>query len=135
VLVGARTPLVAYNAELGTDDVEVARSIAASVRESNGGMRGVQAIGLKLPAADRVQVSMNILDLTHAPLHEVVGRVRDEARVRGTEVVGGELVGLVPASVLHAASEAGTVIHGIDESRVLEDVLSSRLAEWPGRPS
>jgi glutamate formiminotransferase len=129
VLVGARTPLVAYNVELATDDVAVARAVAASVRASGGGMPGVQAIGLLLPESGRVQVSMNVIDVDAAPLHEVVRRVRDEAAARGVEVRAGELVGLVPAAVMRAAVAAGADIPGVDESRVLENVLSSRLAE------
>ena len=129
VLVGARAPLVAYNVELATDDVAVARTVAAAVRASGGGMPGVQAIGLLLPESGRVQVSMNVIDVEQAPLHEVVRRVRDEAATRGIEVRGGELVGLVPASVTRAAAAAGVAIAGVDESRVLENVLRSRLAE------
>ena len=129
VLVGARAPLVAYNLELATDDVTIARAVAAAVRASSGGMPGVQAIGLLLPESGRVQVSMNVIDIDAAPLHEVVLRVRDEAAARGVAVLEGELVGLVPASVLRAAEAAGADIPGVDESRVLENVLSSRLAE------
>jgi len=123
VLVGARRPLVAYNVDLATDDVDVARGIAVAVRESNGGMPGVQAIGLRLPRSGRVQVSMNVLDLERSPLHEVVKRVREEAAGRGLRVTGGELVGLVPAEVLEAATAAGAHIAGVDESRVLERLL------------
>ena len=127
VLVGARPPLVAYNLDLGTDDVEVARWIAAAVRESGGGLTGVQAIGLHLPRAGRVQVSMNVLDLERSPLHEVVERVRREAAARGVEVVAGELVGLVPEQVVHAADAAGAFVPGLDESRVLERLLAASL--------
>jgi glutamate formiminotransferase len=126
-LVGARPPLVAYNLDLGTDDVEVARWIAAAVRETGGGLAGVQAIGLLLPRAGRVQVSMNILDLERSPLHEVVERVRREAAVRGVEVVDGELVGLVPEQVVRAADAAGVFVPGLDESRVFERVLAASL--------
>ena len=123
VLVGARRPLVAYNVDLATDDVDVARAIAAAVRESDGGMPGVQAIGLLLPRSGRVQVSMNVLDLERSPLHEVVERVREEAALRGLCIGGGELVGLVPAQVLEAATAAGAHIPGVDESRMLERLL------------
>ena len=124
VLVGARPPLVAYNVLLATGDVEPARDIAAAVRESGGGLPGVQAIGLRLESSGRVQVSMNVLDLERSPLHEVVARVREEAYERGVEVVGGELVGLVPGLVLAAAVAAGVDVPGVDESRVLERVLA-----------
>ncbi len=125
VLVGARQPLIAYNVILETDHVAVAREVAAAVRESGGGMTGVQAIGLRLPSSGLVQVSVNVVDIEQAPLHEVVERVRVEATSRGVVVRGGELVGLVPASVLQAALEAGVELPGIDESRVLERALRS----------
>jgi glutamate formiminotransferase len=128
-LVGARTPLVAYNVVLSTDDVEVAREIARAVRGSSGGIPGVQAIGLLLPEAAQVQVSLNVVDLERALLHEVLERVRSEAAARNVEVATGELVGLVPASVLAAANAANVVIPDVDASRVLENVLASRLAE------
>jgi glutamate formiminotransferase len=76
-----------------------------------------------------VQVSMNVIDLEAAPLHEVVDRVRDEARARGAEVSGGELVGLIPERVVAAANAAGVELPGVDESQILERRLASRLAE------
>jgi glutamate formiminotransferase len=119
-LVGSRKPLVAYNVDLSTGDLAVAQAIAAAVRESSGGLPGVQAIGLRLPRAGRVQVSMNVLDLERSPLHEVVAAVAREAAGRRVGIRGGELVGLVPASVLEAAAEAGIELDGVDESQVLE---------------
>ena len=129
VLVGARHALVAYNLELATSDVSVAEAVAVAVRGSSGGMPGVQAIGLDLAASGRVQLSMNVIDLETAPLHEVVARVRDEARDRGAEVSGGELVGLIPERVVAAANAAGVELPGVDESQILERRLASRLAE------
>ncbi len=105
-LVGVRAPLVAFNVELATSDVEVARAIAAAVRAAGGGLPGVQAIGLLLTRTGNAQVSMNIVDVDATPLHVVVERVRDEAARRGVEVVGGELVGLVPARVVLDAAGA-----------------------------
>jgi glutamate formiminotransferase len=109
VLVGARAPLAAFNLLLEPADEATARSVAAAVRASSGGMEGVQAIGLLLPSSGRAQVSMNVIDLDAAPLHEVVARVRDEAGARGARVVEGELVGLLPARVVLAAAEAAGV--------------------------
>ena len=120
VLVGARRPLVAYNVELETNDLAVAKAVAAAVRESSGGLPGVQAIGLELPRSGRIQVSMNIVDIEGTPLHEAVAAVAREARARGVEPGPGELVGLVPAAVLTAAEEAGVEVDGVDETRVLE---------------
>jgi glutamate formiminotransferase len=124
VLVGARGPLVAYNLVLDTDDLAVAREIAATVRGSSGGLPGVQALGLPLPRVGRVQVSMNVLDLERSPLHEVVERVTAEAAARGTAIAEGELVGLVPERVLAAARAAGVELEGVDDSRVLERRLA-----------
>ena len=135
VLVGARVQLVAYNVELDTDDVGVARAVAEAVRESSGGMPGVQAIGLRLPRTGRVQVSMNVIDVDGAPLHEVVERVRREAQARGVEVAGGEVVGLMPERVVADAEDAGVELPGVDASRALEPAVRSRLAEWPGPSS
>jgi len=135
VLVGARHALVAYNLDLTTEDARIAQAVAASVRESSGGMRGVQAIGLRLAGSGRTQVSMNVIDVDVAPLHEVVERVRREAGARGVSVSGGELVGLVPERVVAAAASAGAELPGVDASQVLETVLRSRLAEWPTRSS
>jgi glutamate formiminotransferase len=72
---------------------------------------------------------MNVIDVELAPLHEVVLRVRTEAEARGVEVVSGELVGLIPEQVVDAADAAGIELPGVDESRILERVLRSRLAE------
>jgi glutamate formiminotransferase len=129
VLVGARQALIAYNLDLTTDDLEVAQAVAVAVRGSSGGMPGVQAIGLRLPESSRTQVSMNVIDVDAAPLHEVVQRVRAEARARGADVLAGELVGLVPERVVAAARAAGADLPGIHDSRILERVLASRLAE------
>ena len=88
VLVAARPPLVAFNLDLATDDVEVARGIAARVRESGGGFAGVRAIGLYLPSRGRAQVSMNVHDPYAVPLAELVAAVRAEAEVAEAELVG-----------------------------------------------
>jgi len=135
VLLGARAPLVAYNLLLDTADVAVAREVAAAVRESGGGMPGLQAIGLRLASSGRAQVSMNVIDIARAPLHEVVERVRREAAARGAGIAAGELVGLVPERVLRAAREAGVEIPGVDESHVLETAVGNTLDWWPGRSS
>jgi glutamate formiminotransferase len=120
VLVGARRPLIALNVTLSTRDVEVAREIAAIVRERDGGFPGVRALGLELPRAGLVQVSMNVEDWEAAALHEIVARIADEAAARGVEVEGSELVGLMPAGAAAAAAGALLRIDGFDVSHVLE---------------
>jgi glutamate formiminotransferase len=120
VLVGARRPLIAFNVNLASDDVEVARAIAAVVRESGGGFPGVRALGLDLPRAGVVQVSMNVEDWEAAALHEIVARIVEEASARRVDVIGSELVGLMPAGAAAAAAGALLRIDGFDASRVLE---------------
>ena len=103
-LVGARGPLVAFNVELATPDVEVARAVASVVRASGGGLPGVQAIGLALAHTGTTQVSTNVIDVGVASLHALVERIRLEAGSRGAHVLRGELVGLVPARVVQRAA-------------------------------
>jgi glutamate formiminotransferase len=119
VLVGARRPLIAFNVNL-RGSREAAREVAASVRERDGGFPGVRALGLELLAAGLVQVSMNVEDYEAVALHEIVERIREEAKARGAEVVGSELVGLMPAGAALAAAGAMLGIDGFDASRVLE---------------
>jgi glutamate formiminotransferase len=126
VIVGARRPLIAFNVNLATEDVEIARAIAAVVREKGGGFPGVRALGLFLPRAGRAQVSMNVEDYEAAALHEIVHRVEEEARARGVEVAGAELVGLMPAGAAAAAAGAMLRIEGFSPSRVLELRLLER---------
>jgi glutamate formiminotransferase len=120
VLVGVRRPLVAFNVNLRTDDVAAAKEIAALVRERDGGCSGVRALGLDLPRAGLVQVSMNVTDWQAAPLHEIVGRIAAEAEARGIEVEGSELVGLMPAGPAVEAAGKLLRLDGFDASRVLE---------------
>jgi glutamate formiminotransferase/glutamate formiminotransferase/formiminotetrahydrofolate cyclodeaminase len=119
VLVGARRPLIAFNVNL-RGSLEAAREIAALVRERGGGFPGVRALGLDLPRAGLVQVSMNVEDFETAALHEIVARVEEEAAERGAKVVGSELVGLMPAAAAVAAAGATLRIDGFDASHVLE---------------
>ena len=119
VIVGARRPLIAFNVNL-RGDLEAARAVAAVVRETGGGFPGVRALGLDLPRAGVVQVSMNVEDWEAAALHEIVARIEAEAEARGAKVVGSELVGLMPAGAAAAAAGAMLRIDGFDESHVLE---------------
>jgi glutamate formiminotransferase len=120
VIVGARRPLIAFNVNLATNDVEVARAIASAVRERDGGFPGVRALGLSLPRAGHVQVSMNVEDWEAAALADVVSLIEAEALARAVEVSGAELVGLMPAGAAAAAAGAVLRIEGFDASRLLE---------------
>jgi glutamate formiminotransferase len=126
VIVGARRPLIAFNVNLATDDVDVAREIADVVREHGGGFPGVRALGLYLPHAGRAQVSMNVEDYEAAALHDIVARVESEARKRGVDVAGAELVGLMPAGAAVAAAGPALRIDGFAPEHVLELRLMRR---------
>jgi glutamate formiminotransferase len=90
------------------------------VRERDGGFPGVRALGLSLPRAGRVQVSLNVEDWRASPLHEVVAAVQREATARGLGVTGSELVGLLPAGAAVAAAGSLLGVAGLDPSHVLE---------------
>ena len=119
VIVGARRPLIAFNVNL-RGELEAAKAVAAVVRETGGGFPGVRALGLDLPRAGVVQVSMNVEDWEAAALHEIVARIEAEAATHGAEVLGSELVGLMPAGAAAAAAGAMLRIDGFDQSHVLE---------------
>jgi glutamate formiminotransferase / 5-formyltetrahydrofolate cyclo-ligase len=120
VLVGSRPPLIAFNVNLAGDDLEAVQEVARAVRERDGGFPGVRALGLRLPRAGHVQVSLNIEDWRAAPLHEVVAAVDREASARGLRVAGSELVGLLPAGAAVAAAGALLGVTDLDPSHVLE---------------
>jgi glutamate formiminotransferase len=131
LIVGARRPLIAFNVNL-RGSLAAAQGVASVVRETGGGFPGVRALGLELPRAGGVQVSMNVEDWEAAALHEIVARIELEAAQHGAEVVGSELVGLMPAGEAAAAAGAMLRIDGFDESHVLELRLLSAF-EPPAR--
>jgi glutamate formiminotransferase / 5-formyltetrahydrofolate cyclo-ligase len=126
-LLTARPPLAAFNVELDGGGVEVARAVAADLRESGGGLPGVRAIGLAL-SSGRAQVSTNVHDPLAVPLARVVERVRELAAPLGARPLEAELVGLAPAAAL-ADYPADVPIRGFDPERHL---IERRLAAAPG---
>lgn len=125
-LVTARPPLGAFNVELDSGDVEVARAVAAGLRESGGGLAGVRAIGLSL-ASGRAQVSTNVHDPVAVPLGAVVERVRELAAPLGARPLEAELIGLVPATALAGYPE-DVPIRGFDPAR---GTIEGRLGVSP----
>lgn len=123
-LVTARPPLAAFNVELDTGDIEIARSVAAGLREAGGGPRGVRAIGLLL-SSGRAQISTNVHDPLAVPLGEVVERVRELAAPLAARPVEAELVGLIPQAAL-AGYPADVPMRDFDPQR---HVIERRLAE------
>jgi glutamate formiminotransferase len=125
VLVGARSPLIAFNVNL-RGGLDAAKEIAGLVREDGGGFVGVRALGLELRGAGLVQVSMNIEDWQQSGLAEIFTRIKQEAARRGVEVAGSELVGLIPLGAAAEAEQAGLMF---PPSQVLELRLGSELGQ------
>jgi glutamate formiminotransferase / 5-formyltetrahydrofolate cyclo-ligase len=120
VLATARPPLIAFNVDLVTDDVEVAKAIAAELRESGGGLPGVRALGLYLADRGRAQVSTNVHDHRAAPLAEIVARVRARA-----EVAEAELVGLAPRAAFEGFPEDVPLRGFTPERHLIENALAA----------
>jgi glutamate formiminotransferase len=127
LLLGVRPPLVAFNVNLATDRVEIARAIAAAVRERDGGLPGVQAIGLLLERARVAQVSTNLVDVAATPLWRVVAEIERLAREHGAEVREAELVGLVPVVVAAEAAGHALRLPALPPERVLEVAAFGRF--------
>lgn len=124
VCVGARPPLVAYNINLGTDNLEIATKIGKIIRESSGGLKCVKAMGVMLEERNIAQVSINMTDFTVTPLHRVTELVRAEAARYGVPVIGTELIGLAPMQALFDAAEYYLQIEDFDPAvQVIENHL------------
>ena len=125
VAVGARMPLVAFNVNLDTDNIEIANAIAKTVRHINGGLRYCKALGVELKEKGITQVSMNMTDFTKTPLYLAFELVRIEAKRYGVNVVGSEIVGLVPMGAI-----VGTTAYYMGlENFTTEQVLEARIME------
>lgn len=129
--VGARPFLVAYNVNLATSDLSLAKRIAKSVRESSGGLKAVQALGMATDDPGTVQVSMNLLDTSITPMHVVYEAVRDQAAEAGVEVIESELVGLLPLDALVAVARAHLKAGQLETSQIIEARLLQSLSTPP----
>ncbi|HEY3216336.1 MAG TPA: glutamate formimidoyltransferase [Candidatus Eisenbacteria bacterium] len=118
--VGARRFLVAFNANLNTGDVRIAQAIARAIREQNGGLKHVRALGFSIEGGRRAQVSMNLVNTEATPIHRVLALVRDEAARRGAAIAGCEVVGLVPEYCLLDAAEHALQLESFRRDQVLE---------------
>ncbi len=122
--VGARPPLIAYNINLGTNDLSIAEKIGKIIREAGGGLKCVKAMGVMLEERNIAQVSINMTDFTVTPLHRVTELVRREAARYGVPVIGTELIGLCPMQALFDAAEYYLQIEDFDASvQVIENHL------------
>lgn len=127
--VGARPPLIAYNVNLGTSDIEVANKIARAVRHQTGGLRYVKALGFELKDRGIVQVSMNMVNYEGTPLFRAFEMIRREAERYGVAVVGSEIVGLVPQRALNAVADFYLQLESFSEEQILEHRLNTAIEE------
>ncbi len=126
VMIGARHFLIAYNVNLATPDVEIARQIARKVRESSGGFRFVKAMGLFLASAKCSQVSMNLTNFAEIPLDALYRKIQEEAERRGTSIAESELIGFVPKAAFEKSPEFFRRTRGFEGSRIIENRLRGR---------
>jgi glutamate formiminotransferase / 5-formyltetrahydrofolate cyclo-ligase len=122
-VIGARMPLIAYNVNLATNRLDVAKKIATAVRMSSGGLRFVKAMGLPLEDRGVVQVSMNLTNYEKTPIFRVFDLVRREAARYGVNVLESEIVGLIPQAALMQAAEYYLQLEGFSGKQVLENKL------------
>jgi glutamate formiminotransferase len=122
-VIGARMPLIAYNINLNTDRVDVAKKIAAAIRHSSGGLRYVKAMGLKLEDRNLAQVSMNLTNYQKTPIFRVFEIVKREAERYGVSILESEIVGLVPSAALVSSAEFYLQLERFGAEQVLENKL------------
>ncbi len=125
--VGVRPFLIAYNVNLATDDLGLARRIAGAIRERDGGLRAVRALGLPLQRRGMTQVSMNLLDFRVTPPAAAFAAVEELAGRAGVEVVESELVGLLPEAALAGVDPSRLKLHGFSRDRLIEERVRQAL--------
>jgi glutamate formiminotransferase len=130
-VVGARKFLIAYNINLNTLDVEVARKIAKAIRFSTGGLRYAKAMGVELRARNLAQVSINMTDFEQTPLHRVFEMVKREAERYGVVIVGSEIVGLVPKRAIELTADFYLQFENFSPAQVLENRLAAAFEGAP----
>jgi glutamate formiminotransferase len=128
-VIGARKFLIAFNVNLGTSDLKIAREIAKAVRSSSGGLGHVKGIGLSLQERGLTQVSVNILDYEKNALYRVVELIRTEARRWGVPIVETEVYGMIPAAALLESAAYYLQLAGFEPKQVLELALLDLLAK------
>ncbi len=137
LVIGSRKFLIAYNINLATSDVAVAKAIAKKIRFSSGGFPFVKAMGVDLKARQLAQVSMNLTDFEQTPIHVVFDAVTREAEAAGTHVVGSEIVGLIPKKAFEMTAEHYLKIENFNPQMILQNRLAAALsggANAPARP-
>ena len=125
-VIGARMPLIAYNINLDTDRLEVAKTIAAAIRHSSGGLRYVKAMGVKLEDRNLAQVSINLTNYEKTPVHRVFDMVAREAARYGVGIRESEVIGLIPSAALVAAAEHYLQLERFSAEQILENRLREK---------
>ena len=125
IAVGARPFLIAFNINLRTDDIAIARGIARAVRERDGGLPFLKALGFELQSRGLVQVSMNLIDYEQTTIAQAFEAVRCEASRVGVEIVGAEIVGLLPRAALDRSADYFPLLENFREELVLESLLEA----------
>ncbi len=123
VVVGARPFLIAWNIQLATADITIARRIAREIRESSGGLQCVKAMGLELVSRGITQVAINLTDFERTPLHMVFEMVKRRAEASGVHLIGSELIGLIPERALAPSADHDLQWQNLTEESVLENRL------------
>jgi glutamate formiminotransferase/glutamate formiminotransferase/formiminotetrahydrofolate cyclodeaminase len=129
IAIGARQPLIAFNVNLATTDLSLAKDIARSIRESNGGLPCLKAIGVPLTSRGLVQVAMNVTDYRITSLPQAFQAVATEAAKRGIEIAGSEIVGFVPQAAVLQPMRTALQLQEFDESHILETAITKSLSE------
>jgi glutamate formiminotransferase/formiminotetrahydrofolate cyclodeaminase len=127
-VVGARKFLVAYNINLNTSDIEIAKKIGKNIRFSNGGLRYVKAMGVDLRARGLAQVSINMTDFEQTPLHRVFEMVKREAERYGVSIVGSEIVGLIPKRAIEITADFYLQLENFSPAQVFENRVEASLS-------
>ena len=133
--IGARGPLIAFNVNLKTNAMDSARQIARAIRERDGGLACVKALGVRLEDRGLVQVSVNLTDYTTTPLHDVFAAVEQEATRRGIGIIDSELVGLVPMEVMVTTAADALRLGRFTPNQVLEARLPPQTTRPPSPPA
>ncbi len=133
-VVGARKFLIAYNVNLGTPDLSIAKKIAKTIRHSSGGFRNVKSMGVMLASRNLAQVSINLTDFEQTPMHLVFETVRREAERYGVPVVGSEIVGLIPKKSIELSAEYFLRFENFKPELVLEHRIADAVASRGGLP-
>ncbi len=133
-VVGARKPLIAYNINLDTSDVSIAKEIAKRVRFSSGGLPFVKAMGVLLKDRTQAQVSMNLTDYEQTPVELVYETVKTEAEHYGVSIAGSEIVGLIPQKAIEQAVEFYLRVENFKPEMILENRLAEVMSRVPAQP-